>query len=100
VRIICAIALVAIVVASTQAQAPTPEQLSRPVPEIKEHMVGGRLAGYDIVFADGSILRADNMTMVSSRDQENGEEARRTLPRPVDFDLSGHVRLTMPSRSR
>jgi hypothetical protein len=122
-RIVLVVVFVAAIAASGRAaQAPAWDAL--PAPAINTHEVGGRLTGYEITFADGSVLKADNMARVDmtppgsrptfgivGRDLNSrqgsatttlakpyGMEDAKPLPHPLDFDLSGNVRLTIPVR--
>lgn len=121
-RIILSVVFVVAIAASGRAaQAPSWDSL--PAPAINTHEVGGRLTGYEIKFADGSVLKADSMERVDmtppgsgttfgiARDLRDpkavptvkatrpyGMEDAKPLPHPLDFDLSGNVRLTIPVR--
>lgn len=120
--VLVGIFVAAIATSGRAAQAPSPDSL--PAPAINTHSVGGRLTGYEITFADGSVLKADGMERidmtppgagttiaVAGRDLNSGAgnvtitatkpygtDAARPLPHPVDFNLTGNVRLTIPAR--
>ena len=96
-RFILALAFVFVVVASNQAQAPSWESL--PPPDIQEHRVGGTLAGFEITFADGSVLRADGIKQADAMSMVWNTPSKK-LPLPAEFELNGNVRLTIPQRPR
>jgi hypothetical protein len=116
-RIILAVAFVAIVVASGRAQAPSEPALPMPLISFEKHI--GHIEFVRVKFADGSQLQADKLETAQSSagetvrfrgetqpfartrvervqvevSQPNGEW--RQMPFPLEMTLSGNVRLTL-----
>ena len=108
-RTIFAVAVVLAVVISAHAQAPSTSSL--PGPTISASSSNGRTTEVRITFADGSVLRADNMVDANppaantfSYSQATGEMRMlengvwKPVPSPTEFVLSGNVRLRFGGR--
>jgi hypothetical protein len=108
VRTLLAIAIVSAVVVSGKAQAPA----SIPGPTIEASSTQGiGITEVRVLFADGSVIRADSMVRADKINANRFRSSRtpRTLemfedgewkpvPAPTEFILSGDVRLRMGGR--